>query len=169
MIEIGPMRAVSRRMRGPGRARLAVLAMPLMIAAAAAAVGPSGTALASSTTRLQDVATLFCLDSNTNGNAYTGGCNGGNYQNWALRPVAGYTSDYNIVDAQTGRCLDSNSSGQVYTLTCNGGNYQNWHMTAGSTTTIQNVATLFCLDSNTSGQVYTLSCNGGNFQRWQQF
>jgi hypothetical protein len=120
-------------------------------------------------TTLTDVATALCLDSNDTGAVYTLRCNGGNYQQWLLKPVTGYTTEYNIIDAQTARCLDSNGSGQIYTLPCNGGNYQNWNMTPASSTPdqFQDVATQFCLDSNTSGQAYTLSCNGGNYQHWQ--
>jgi lysophospholipase L1-like esterase len=123
-----------------------------------------------STTTLADVATALCLDSNDTGAVYTLRCNGGNYQQWLLKPVAGYTSEYNIIDGQTARCLDSNGSGQVYTSPCNGGNYQNWNMTPASSTPdqFQDIATQFCLDSNTSGQAYTLSCNGGNYQHWQR-
>ena len=36
--------------------------------------GPSGT--------IRDVATGLCLNSNLDGSVYTGGCNGGNFQNW---------------------------------------------------------------------------------------
>ena len=172
MTGIKPMRVISQRIKGAGRKTLAVAVLPLVIAAGAAVAGPSGSAMASSTTRLQDVATLFCLDSNTSGNVYTLGCNGGNYQNWILRPAVGFGSGfYNIVDNQTGRCLDSNASGSVYTLGCNGGTYQVWHVSPGlgRPSTLQDESTLFCLDSNTNGNVYTLGCNGGNFQRWQQF
>jgi hypothetical protein len=44
-------------------------------------LAPPGNALAQSTTTLVDVSTLFCLDSNYNGNVYAGSRNGGNYQN----------------------------------------------------------------------------------------
>jgi serine/threonine-protein kinase len=122
------------------------------------------------TTALKDVATALCLDSNGTGTVYTLPCNSGNYQQWLLKPVAGYTGEYSIIDAQTARCLDSNASGQVYALPCNGGNYQNWNMTPASSTPgqFQDTATQFCLDSNASGQVYALSCNGGNYQHWQR-
>ena len=110
-------------------------------------------------------ATQLCLDSNHDGEAYTLGCNGGNYQLWTNTP---FTYGDQIVDHQTGRCLDSNTSGDVYAIPCNGGSFQQWTMSHKGAYgwEIKNVATGLCLDSNTNGDVYTLGCNGGNFQRW---
>jgi len=161
-------RVISPGMRRPAR-RVTVPMLALLAAGAITVAAPAVGARAATTTTLRDVSTLFCLDSNGNGNVYTLPCNGGNYQNWVFQPVAGYTNAYNVVDAQTQRCLDSNASGDVYTLPCNGGNYQNWLMspTGTSPSTFKDVSTLFCLDSNTSEKVYTDSCNGGNFQEWQ--
>jgi serine/threonine-protein kinase len=112
-----------------------------------------------------NTSTQRCLDSNTSGNAYTLGCNGGAFQLWTNTPLA---FGDQIRNRATGLCLDSNTSGRVYTLGCNGGAFQQWTVRYTGTFgwEIRNVATGFCLDSNTSGHVYTLACNGGNFQRW---
>ncbi len=166
-MKIQMIRAISERSTRAMSKKVAAIGLPLLVGAITVVAGPAGSALAASSTTLTDVATLFCLDSNGNGNVYTGGCNGGNYQNWVMQPTDS-NSDFRLVNAQTGRCLDSNASGSVYTMPCNGGNYQNWHVSpaSGTPNQIQDVSTLFCLDSNTSGSVYTLGCNGGNFQRW---
>ena len=110
----------------------------------------------------RNVATGFCLDSDTNGSVYTLDCNRGNFQNWNRTPPA--AKEQQLRSVATGFCLDSNTDGEVYTLACNGGNFQRWRRDKGR---FINVATGLCLDSDTSGRVYTLACNGGAFQRWE--
>jgi serine/threonine-protein kinase len=114
----------------------------------------------------QDVATGFCLDSNTSGNLYTQPCNGGSFQKWTVT-TGGIGGSVRLQDLATGRCLDSNTSGNGYTLPCNGGNFQQWKSNGGSVITLTNIATGRCLDSNTARSAYTLQCNGGSFQKWQ--
>jgi serine/threonine-protein kinase len=144
-----------------------------LIAGVAAAVVTAVTLVASATGAWalnggpwtwQNHATLLCLDSNSSGNVYTLGCNGGNFQLWidSQNSLGDQIKNY-----QTGRCLDSNTSGSVYTLPCNGGTFQRWIVTSTSRGfQIKDTATSLCLDSNANGNVYTLACNGGNFQRW---
>ena len=71
----------------------------------------------------KNLATGFCLDSNSNGQVYTMQCNGGSYQKWINIGTPDTVIYKNLA---TGFCLDSNSNGQVYTMQCNGGSYQKW-------------------------------------------
>ena len=115
---------------------------------------------------LQDVSTLFCLDSNASGTAYALGCNDGNFQNWSMQTInsLGWLQ---LVDAQTRRCLQSNPAGNVSAQLCTGGNFQHWVMSSNGTSVyFRDVATGFCLDSDTSGKLSTLPCNGGASQSW---
>jgi len=114
------------------------------------------------TVQYKNVATSFCLDSNTSRDVYTQTCNGGSFQKW-IDSTAG--SARLLKNGGTSYCLDSNSAGSVYTNVCNAGN-SNQQWTRGSTGTWRNVATGRCLDSNTNRLVYTSTCNGGSFQRW---
>lgn len=133
--------------------------------AQAAEVTPQAT----NTTALKDVSTLRCLDSNTSGNAYTLGCNGGNFQYWITQSLDFGTE---LRDRATSRCLDSDTSGKLYTMPCNGGSFQQWILTShtisggGTAWELKNAATRRCLDSDTAGHAYTSGCNGGNFQHW---
>ena len=113
-MKIQMIRAISERSTRAMSKKVAAIGLQRLVGAIAVVAGPAGNALAASPTTLTDVATLFCLDSNGNGNVYTGGCNGGNYQNWVMQPTDS-NSDFRLVNAQTGRCLDSNASGSVYT------------------------------------------------------
>jgi serine/threonine-protein kinase len=112
----------------------------------------------------KNLATGFCLDSNSEGEVYTMGCNGGSYQKWIN---IGTPDTVIYEDLATGFCLDSNSEGEVYTMGCNGGSYQKWiNIGTPDTVIYKDLATGFCLDSNSEGEVYTMECNGGSYQKW---
>ena len=146
------------------RVALAVLASVMLMFGSTSAARAD----VSGTVGLQDLATRYCLDSNTSRHVYTLGCNHGSFQRWV---TSGPANSKQLRDLATGFCLDSNASGSVYTNSCGATNpYQKWVVTgsgsASSPWRFRNVATGRCLDSNASRHVYTLSCNGGSFQAW---
>jgi hypothetical protein len=59
-----------------------------------------------------------CLDSSS-GEAYTLGCNTGQYQEWDIRNIS--ANLYYLKNRATGLRLDANSSNKAYPLSCNGG------------------------------------------------
>jgi hypothetical protein len=100
------------------RARLLIAAVALVAAAGAFFASP-GVARADVlyNGQYRSWGTGNCLDSNWNGDAYSIGCNWGNFQNWTINHVAtleGFIFGFNITDDETHRCLDSNGS-SVYT------------------------------------------------------
>lgn len=138
------------------------------------ATGTSQAAI-SSDTILRSWATGVCVDSNSRGDAYAIGCNGGTYQTWfvagtGLRGCGHYGCGPFVVlrNDATDRVLDSNSAGAVYTNPSNGGSYQKWVMTGNDTVTqFENVQTELCLQTNGDGRLFTTGC-GSNYQNWKQ-
>jgi alkylated DNA nucleotide flippase Atl1 len=113
----------------------------------------------------KNVATGFCLDSNSARQVYTQPCNNGSYQKWRVTVV---TPNRILKNLATGFCLDSNSARQVYTRPCNNSSYQKWRVIQSSgSIELKNLATGFCLDSNSTRQVYTQPCNNGSYQKWK--
>ncbi|GGK03598.1 hypothetical protein GCM10010123_36910 [Pilimelia anulata] len=144
-------------------ARLLSAGAAAALAITGIAVGSPASAAAPSVQTFKNVATGFCLDSNAAKQAYTHGCNGGNYQKWDVQSSGGVV----LKNVATGFCLDSNAAKQAYTHACNGGSYQKWTvLRRGGDVGFKNVATGFCLDSNAAKQLYTHACNGGNYQWW---
>jgi hypothetical protein len=175
---------MTNRTRSPGPALMRVsarLAALALIALTAGVMLAPETALANgigSTTILRDDATGLCLDSNYNYDAYTGGCNGGNYQNWNIVAVpGGLARQVQLYDAQTGLCLYIPVDGGVGTLIhseCDNNQDPNYPSSlwiwVGGTHGGQyyNPQVNRCLDSNQAGALYTQPCNGGNYQNWTQ-
>lgn len=117
---------------------------------------------------LENIATGLCLDSNSNENAYTKGCNNGAYQRWDISQSG---SVYFLRNEKTGLCLDSDHGGDAYTKGCNGGPYQQWSYTSTSNNPpygkYSNIRTGRCLDSDNNGALYTYPCqNNYKGQNW---
>lgn len=122
-------------------------------------------------TRVVNVATGRCLDSDALGRVYTLGCNGGRYQDWYVGQEANWRE---LVNAVTSRCLEPNFFGTVVTLNCTSSNRNPTFVVlpAGGTgryflMAISGASAGSCLDSNGAGNVYMASCNNGDYQRWR--
>jgi hypothetical protein len=138
------------------------LQLTFLAVLAAIGVGVPSTAQAATKT-YKNLATGFCLDSNTRGKAYTHDCNGGSFQKWNVSGASVVT----LKNLATGFCLDSNTRRLVYTKGCNGGSFQKWRVAyQGGNRVFKNLATGYCLDSNTRKLLYAHACNGGSFQKW---
>jgi hypothetical protein len=158
-----------------------VVTIALLATGAVGTVGAVGTtpAHASSTVRLIDGQTGWCLDSNYSGNVYTLPCNGGNFQNWLMVPVHQSNDTFAFRDAQTGTCLydfyiNSGLEG-VRTAPCDYNAPEQQFGESFPAMGVRNFASWWdsrdCLDSNygtgTVGAAYETPCNGGPWQVWQ--
>ncbi|WP_186768124.1 RICIN domain-containing protein [Streptomyces qinzhouensis] len=146
---------------------VSVLASVSLAGAGALALAPPAQAAIPGIEELRNVATGFCLDSNSSGSAYTHVCNGNEYQKWLIMPGTGAT--YTLQSRATGLCLDSNGGSRVYTHVCNGGDYQKWTISRATPTgsyVLTNIVSSLVLDSNGSKRVYMHVPNGGDYQQW---
>ncbi len=84
------------------------------------------TSVAASPETYKNLATGFCLDSNTARQAYTNPCGRDNsFQKWTVIRVGSHIQLKNLA---TGFCLDSNTARQVYTNRCGRDNsFQKWY------------------------------------------
>jgi serine/threonine-protein kinase len=125
------------------------------------------TSVAATVETYKNLATGYCLDSNTARNVYTNPCGRDNsFQKWTVIRVG---SNRMLKNLATGYCLDSNTARNVYTNRCgNDNSFQKWTVIrVGSNLQFKNLATGYCLDSNTARNVYTNPCGRDNsFQKW---
>jgi serine/threonine-protein kinase len=111
--------------------------------------------------QLKNLATSFCLDSDTDGDVYTLDCTDDNtFQQWTVE-----NNITTIENFATGLCLDSNFDGNVDTLQCDGSDNQLWNrFDTADGYIFQDLQTGLCLDSNTDQDVYTHDCDLDDFQ-----
>ena len=83
------------------------------------------TSVAATVETYKNLATGFCLDSNTARNVYTNPCGRDNsFQKWTVIRVG---SNIQLKNLATGYCLDSNTARKVYTNPCGRDNsFQKW-------------------------------------------
>jgi Ricin-type beta-trefoil lectin domain len=126
----------------------------------AATIGISSPAWAVNYGSYQNRRQGACLDSNSSGEAYTLGCNTGQYQDWDIQNISGNL--YYLKNRATGLCLDANSSNKAYTLSCNGGTNQRWTRVSSGYGQWKNYQTGKCLESSvyaTKQDVFTANCD----------
>lgn len=104
----------------------------------------------------------FCIDSNSSGAVYVGGCGRDNpHQQWQWIPRG--EGKVILRNVGTDRCLDNNASRSVYTGSCGvNNNYQIWQYTVGRTgdVALKSLATKTCLSGRTGDGMFMADCDG---------
>ncbi|MEW2374410.1 RICIN domain-containing protein [Streptomyces sp. NPDC006656] len=107
--------------------------------------------------QVKNVQTGLCLDSDTQGKAYTNPCRNDNkYQQWWVH--FNDAGQYQLENRQTGLCLQAGSGDSVVTASCSATKSAQWWTLNGignQRYVLSNVANGRSLDSNQKGQAYT--------------
>ena len=147
--------------------RRTTLALAAVIAATFAISVAAAPADALSYHAIQNQNTKRCLDDSFAYGLRAFGCNGLDFQKWAVYEPAGQNSPiWFLKNLATGRCVDDSAAYGLRAFPCNNMNFQQWGTPWFSPSQMLNMNTKLCLDDSLDYGLRAFPCNNLDYQSW---
>ncbi|MFD4628656.1 RICIN domain-containing protein [Streptomyces sp. NPDC058284] len=126
----------------------------------------AGAAHPDSTGAIKNLNTGRCIDDSGAYGLRAFGCNGLNYQYWAMTGQS--NGNWVLKNGNTGRCIDDSGAYGLRSFGCNGLNYQRWalYRNGNGSFTFKNENTGRCIDDSGAYGLRAFGCNGLNYQQF---